>query len=360
MLRIHFLNVGHGDCTIIEHPSGRLTVIDINNGEYIDYNSYEEIRETYAPSVSPGLIAGLGGHSARSLSSGGIVAALAGSEFKPHSALAAALLYQSEPYRSRTALAETGYTKQLTNPIEYLEQLCLLRGRDKTIFRYIQTHPDMDHMRGLTALLDHGFEIVNFWDTENTKAEPDFNKVINDDKSDWETYQKLRKGDGVARLAHMRGAVGTYWNQGVDYSDLGDGIEILAPTSEIAQAANSGEKHNNHSYVLRIKYAGVSIILGGDAESEVWEDIVNAYGIGLKCTVLKASHHGRDSGYYQPAVRLMNPELTLVSVGKKPETCAANKYKNYSDKVLTTRLSGNIVLNVWPDGTARYEEQYNT
>lgn len=24
MLRVHFLNVGHGDCTIIEHPSGRL------------------------------------------------------------------------------------------------------------------------------------------------------------------------------------------------------------------------------------------------------------------------------------------------------------------------------------------------
>jgi competence protein ComEC len=33
MLRIHFLNVGHGDCTIISHPSGRLTMIDINNSK---------------------------------------------------------------------------------------------------------------------------------------------------------------------------------------------------------------------------------------------------------------------------------------------------------------------------------------
>ena len=187
-----------------------------------------------------------------------------------------------------------------------------------------------------------------------------FNKFIEGDKSDWETYQKLRKGQGVIRLAHLRGAAGTYWNQGKDYGDLGDGIEILAPTTEIAQAANAGAKHNNHSYVLRITYAGISIILGGDAESEVWENIVDTYGIGLKCTVLKASHHGRDSGYHQPAVKLMKPELTLVSVGSKPETCAANKYKNYSTKVLTTRLSGNVVLNIRPDGTAQYEEQYET
>jgi len=29
-LVIHFLNVGHGDCTFIELPSGRLMMIDIN------------------------------------------------------------------------------------------------------------------------------------------------------------------------------------------------------------------------------------------------------------------------------------------------------------------------------------------
>ena len=30
-IKVHFLNVGHGDCTIIEHESGRLSMIDINN-----------------------------------------------------------------------------------------------------------------------------------------------------------------------------------------------------------------------------------------------------------------------------------------------------------------------------------------
>jgi competence protein ComEC len=32
-LVVHFLNVGHGDCTFIEFPSGRLAMIDVNNSK---------------------------------------------------------------------------------------------------------------------------------------------------------------------------------------------------------------------------------------------------------------------------------------------------------------------------------------
>src|SRR5258708_24621752 len=32
-LVLHFLNVGHGDCTFIELPSGRLMMIDVNNSK---------------------------------------------------------------------------------------------------------------------------------------------------------------------------------------------------------------------------------------------------------------------------------------------------------------------------------------
>jgi competence protein ComEC len=43
MLRVHFLNVGHGDCTIVSHPSGRLTMIDINNSQNYDDESFQEL-----------------------------------------------------------------------------------------------------------------------------------------------------------------------------------------------------------------------------------------------------------------------------------------------------------------------------
>jgi hypothetical protein len=32
-LIVHFLNVGHGDCTFVELPTGRLMMIDINNSK---------------------------------------------------------------------------------------------------------------------------------------------------------------------------------------------------------------------------------------------------------------------------------------------------------------------------------------
>ena len=49
------------------------------------------------------------------------------------------------------------------NPIDYLKNRNI-----HTIFRFILTHPDMDHMDGIKALFS-SFEVVNFWDTENTK-----------------------------------------------------------------------------------------------------------------------------------------------------------------------------------------------
>src|SRR5690242_19675308 len=42
-LKVHLLNVGHGDCTVIEHPSGRLTMIDVNNSQDYDSDSLSEL-----------------------------------------------------------------------------------------------------------------------------------------------------------------------------------------------------------------------------------------------------------------------------------------------------------------------------
>ena len=52
-----------------------------------------------------------------------------------------------------------------TNPVEYIK-----RWHMSDIFRYIQTHPDMDHMDGLKNLANSKL-IINFWDTTNTKEQ---------------------------------------------------------------------------------------------------------------------------------------------------------------------------------------------
>ena len=63
------------------------------------------------------------------------------------------------------------------------------------IFRYVQTHPDMDHMDGIEALFDE-FRPTNFWDTDNAK------KMLASSwqgsqyrESDWKFYKQLRDTD---------------------------------------------------------------------------------------------------------------------------------------------------------------------
>ncbi len=75
--------------------------------------------------------------------------------------------------------------------------------------------------------------------------------------------------------------------------------------------------------------------------------------------MLKASHHGRDTGYHQAAVKLMSPEYTIVSVGTKPDTDASNKYRQYIDNVWSTRWRGNISVMINDQGRGQVIPQYD-
>jgi hypothetical protein len=163
MMKVHFLNVGHGDCTIIEHPTGRLTVIDINNGTDVDEASGDELASFFASTRTDALSKAL-----------------------------PALVNQAQALSQNQMqfLAKAGYDVRLTNPIEYLRTL----RADKSIFRYIQSHPDLDHMRGLVALRGNGFSIGNFWDTTHDK-DPAFGGPLAEwDNAEWTEYQDLRTG----------------------------------------------------------------------------------------------------------------------------------------------------------------------
>jgi competence protein ComEC len=263
ILRIHFLDVGHGDCTIIEHPSGRITVIDLN---------------------------------------------------------------------------ETNYKFCIL----YIRAL-LSKRNSNIIHRYIQTHPDMDHIRGISKLLSE-FDILNFWDTRNTKAISNF--TSDNDRLDWLAYTDFPEDK---KRYYERGHSCLYLNE--------DNIEILSPAPLVTNNANYQQNHNNHRYILRVVHGNFSIVLGGDAESKVWDDLADQ-GLLHRCTVLKAPHHGRDSGYSLKALKYLKPQHIVTSIGKKPETDAHTKYSNHS-KVYSTCYHGNIILDVDSFGGCKWHFEKN-
>ena len=167
------------------------------------------------------------------------------------------------------------------------------------------------------------------------------------DELDWLVYKVLRAGGGPGNstckpIRAYAGDQRNYWTE--------DGIEILSPTPSLAAACNDADSYNNISYVLKISYAGRSVILPGDAEGPAWKSILTATPESLSCDILKASHHGRESGYDYDAVAAMSPGAVICSVGKKPSTDASDEYAAHGASVFSTRYHGTITATIWGDG----------
>src|SRR5712664_2656836 len=303
MLQVHFLNVGHGDCTVIAHPSGRLTMIDINNSQDYDPESFQELLQEERKKAG---LAGIGiGGAAHDLGLGGV-------------GLLSSLLTSPNV----NELAKDHAAKEITDPIEFMHRTY----PGQSLFRFISTHPDLDHMRGLKRLHENiGF--TNFWDTAHTKPAPEFRN--GNDREDWDFYQSLRKGEiaGTSVLKFMRGHSAFAFAREENGMPGGDSIEILSPAPTLVAACNAGEKWNDLSITLRVRHANRSLLLPGDAEADAWKEMVAFHGANLKSDYLKASHHGRDTGFDLDAVKLIAPRITFVSVGRKPDRDASSKYR---------------------------------
>jgi competence protein ComEC len=281
-LELHFLNVGHGDCTFIELPSGRLMMIDINNSKSLPEGDIVALAERHGVSTL---------------------------DFRYGKLLRGGRSW------------EDYYKSLLVDPYDYYRDHFIGRS----IFRYVQTHPDMDHMSGLHRFFwQEKAPLMNFWDVEHKKEleEADF-KYSPYAYEDWLVYTLLRLGRGPDDnehkvIANLQGNVGQYWAD--------DDIEVLSPTQDLIDVCNINDAYNNCSYALKVSYGGRSVILPGDAEGPAWSAMLDELGSeALACDVLKAPHHGRESGYHEGAAAAMDPEVVVVSVGKKPDQDASDE-----------------------------------
>ena len=245
----HFLNVGQGDCSIIEHGSGRVSVIDVCNAE----------------KVTP----------------------------------------LTEKARVKGNFQQN---KHPVNPVEYLHKFNIY-----DVFRFILTHPDMDHMDGIKDFFEC-FSPANFWDTDNNK-EIEFEQGGGYDEEDWNFYKKLRDGKSsiyTNRLTLFSGDDGMYRTRDSNNNRPGDALYVLAPTPELVQEANETEDYNDASYVILYRGAGGRVLLSGDSHDKTWEHILDTWEDAVKdVDLLIAPHHGRKSGLSYDFLNVVNPKMTF-------------------------------------------------
>lgn len=314
-LIVHFLNVGRGDCTIIEFPNdNRIGIVDTFNVKIFDEDTERELFEQYQQSI----------------------------EYELAKARGLFTVALQEAYLAKKR-------EELTDPIAYFDTHI---GRNKEIFRQLITHPDMDHMTGLYRLYyQEPKSILNFWHTGketfnlDDTSDEEWEKSPYD-KRDWETYKTLRdSAKSPKNIFNKRGDTGAFWTE--------DGVEIWSPTDQLIKMAKERQEPNILSMVLKITYKHSSIVLGGDATAdEVWPDIMDD-GKVSRIHVLKASHHGRPSGYYGSAVKEMAPWLTITSVTERAHDATQN-YRRYSDYTVSLRDAKDIKITINDDGTLYY------
>ncbi len=268
MAVIHFLNVKEGDCAWIKHPSGRNTVIDISNGKPEDVVTEKD---------------------------------------------------------SRYAIFESaqGNYNQKAHPVDPIKEL--KDGGVTNIFRFILTHPDMDHMDGIKALFEE-FEVNNFWDTANDKEMKSDANWGRYNEEDWTFYQSIRHSLSAPTTLNLyAGSIGQYYNRGGQEETGGDGLYILVPTEELVEEANRSGDYNDCSYVILYKINGKKIIFGGDSGEKTWNYILENYEDEVtNIDILLAPHHGRKTGGNREYLDVLRPKLTLFGNAK-------SKYLDYAD-----------------------------
>jgi beta-lactamase superfamily II metal-dependent hydrolase len=207
---------------------------------------------------------------------------------------------------------------------------------DKLVTRFISTHPDDDHIRGL-EYLDDEMRFLNFYCVRNSATKED-------ETDDFRRYCDLRDSEKAFYISS--GCKRRWMNQPSDERGSA-GINILWPDTSnehfksALEDAEAGESPNNISAIVQYKVeGGVTILWMGDLETDFMEDIEDSVGLS-SIDILFAPHHGRDSGTVPMSMlETLNPKIIII--GEAPSE-HLNYYADYN--TITQNSAGDITFH---------------
>ena len=196
-------------------------------------------------------------------------------------------------------------------------------SQSKNIIRFISTHPDDDHIRGL-EYLDQEMPILNFYCVKN-EATKEY------ETTDFKKYCSLRDSN---KAFYLKKGCSRRW-MNLSSNERGQaGIDILWPITSneyykdaLQQAANGGSPNNISPIIQYSLESGVKALWMGDLETDFMENIEEAVSFE-KVDILFAPHHGRNSGKIPKSwLDILDPEIIVI--GEAPSE-HLNYYKSYN------------------------------
>lgn len=220
----------------------------------------------------------------------------------------------------------------------------------KGITRFISTHPDEDHIKGLVEL-DDTIHILNFYVVENSATK--------EDKTDnFKRYCDLRDGDHHYYV--YKGCKRKWMNKSDKERDC-SGINFLWPDLEnedfknVIESVKEGNSPNNLSPIFTYSVKnGVVMMWMGDIETEFLDKIKDEID-WPKVDVLFAPHHGRKSGHVSSDIlKKMSPKVIVI--GEAPSE-DLNYYSDYS--TIKQNSSGDITFICKSEVVRIYVENFD-
>lgn len=209
------------------------------------------------------------------------------------------------------------------------------KSKNIEITRFISTHPDEDHIKGISEFCDT-VGINNFYCVKNAATKPD-------ETESFQKYCELRDSDKAFYL--YKGCSRKWMNIG-DETRGSAGLSCLWPITsnenfiEALKNAKDGTAYNNLSPI--IKYSvndNIKALWMGDMEHDFLEKIKDEI-LWPSIDLLFAPHHGRASGKVSNDV-LEKLDPTIVVIGEAPSQ-HLDYYVGYN--TITQNSAGDITF----------------
>ena len=222
------------------------------------------------------------------------------------------------------------------NKVSIATEIMSIAAR-KGITRFISTHPDDDHIRGL-KYLDDTIGILNFYCVRNEVTKKD-------DTDDLNRYRELH--DSTEKAFYLLKGCSRMWLNEPNHVRNGAGINVYWPDTtdqnfqEALAQAKAGESPNNISPIITYTLQdGVTVMWMGDLKTDFMQNIQQKLHLP-RAHILFAPHHGLDTGKVpQEILKAIDPKIIIIGE-------ASSEYVNYyaSYNTITQNSAGDIILD---------------
>lgn len=182
----------------------------------------------------------------------------------------------------------------------------------------VATHPHADHIGGMQEILSE-YSVGEMW--------------MPDAPGSSETYESLVDTLTDKGIDTKQAVAG----ESIVSSDAGYSVDVLAPVSGM-----SSDDMNDYSAIVKITYGDTSMLLTGDAPAQ---SIIDSQAGDVD--VLKASHHGSETGTNVEVMEAVKPETVIMSYAEgnsygHPDQSVLDAISASGAKAYSTAANGNI------------------